>query len=632
MIRTPTMLVQIALAALLLPAVAAAHGGMYRGPGPVPSLPLPGGPLTPGGLGGPTTGGSPASPAAPTSWMFWWEFNKDRYLGLREAVLGADVAVPGADGTQAEAPDLRPTPAEIDDVVLPAIDRLMQRHDHPDVATAGMIAMAKIGRTHPEIDVAARIRGNLQSGNQEVRETAALALGISGLAEVRDDLVGLAHDDAVGRRLTGRSTVDARTRAFAMYGLGLVARRAADVETKELVLGVARGILDRPDLLDRDLAVAAVHALGVLAPAWGDSAHKRVAWQALQVLDGFWALELGRGDEIAQAHVPTAVARLLGRGVTSDHRRYVETWLAELDERRRTDAVQQSIVLALGEIAAPPESNEVAQRATDALWTYYRKGKDEQARYFCLIAIGRIGGAANREALLEEVRRARKATEKPWAALALGVLARGIRDATGTVDVGIGRALQAELRSTSNDQFRPACGIALGLCGHVDAARDLRVMLDKSERHDVVAGYLSVGLALLPDPSAREEIGRLLQKAEHRPLYVLQGAIAIALLGRGDAGEELLRLWQSGESNLARLAGIATAFRLVGDRRAIEPLCRMMAARDTTTTSRAFLAAALGGTCDRDLLPWNEPFAAGCNYAAVVPTLTNGVTGILDIL
>ena len=44
------------------------------------------------------------------------------------------------------------------------------------------------------------------------------------------------------------------------------------------------------------------------------------------------------------------------------------------------------------------------------------------------------------------------------------------------------------------------------------------------------------------------------------------------------------------------------------------------------------IAAALGGICDKDLLPWSEPFSAGCNYSAVVPTLVNGVTGVLDIL
>jgi hypothetical protein len=31
-------------------------------------------------------------------------------------------------------------------------------------------------------------------------------------------------------------------------------------------------------------------------------------------------------------------------------------------------------------------------------------------------------------------------------------------------------------------------------------------------------------------------------------------------------------------------------------------------------------------------MPWNMPLSRDCNYAAAVDTLTNGVTGVLDIL
>lgn len=618
-------LVPLFLAASFVAAPARAHGGMYRGPSPTPAVP-------PGNSPGmPTVTSGPIAGANPHGWQFWWEYNKDRYLNLRETVLGS-VDPNAGQGTSTGPAPLRPTAAEIEDVVLPAIDRLMRQHDHPDVATAGMIAMAKIGRLHPEIDVPARLRGNLQSGNQEVRETAALALGIFGRPEVLGDLIALAQDERHGRQLTGRSRVDERTRAFALYGLGLFARRSADAAVKQQALDVAAGILGARELVDRDVGVAALQAIGVIAPSWTESAHKRLGWQALRTLDEFWERDVGRGDEIVQAHVPTAVARLLGRGDGDDHRRHLASWIEELESRDRADGVHQSIVLAIGEIAPPPESGELAAAASATLWEYYRRGKDQQARYFALIALGRIGGEQNRIDLMKELPRARKATERPWVALALGVLARERSDATGTVDVTIGRVLQSQLSAVANDEFRAACAIALGLCGYQAAAGELKRLLEKHERQDPIAGYLCLALALLPDPSARADIRRVLHESALRPAVVTHGAMAIALLGRGDAGQELLELWESGESNLARLAGIATAFRLVGDRRAIEPLVRMMFARDTTTTSRAFVAAALGGVCDKDLLPWNEPFAAGCNYAAVVTTLTNGTTGVLDIL
>jgi hypothetical protein len=102
-----------------------AHGGQYRGPGDVvppspgggggtggPAGPTTGGPAGPerAGPSGPTTGGPagprrvalPARPAqkrgAPpagrgvdieddlTTWNYWWEFNKDPFIRLKDAV------------------------------------------------------------------------------------------------------------------------------------------------------------------------------------------------------------------------------------------------------------------------------------------------------------------------------------------------------------------------------------------------------------------------------------------------------------------------------------------------------------------------------------------------------------------
>ena len=208
---------------------------------------------------------------------------------------------------------------------------------------------------------------------------------------------------------------------------------------------------------------------------------------------------------------------------------------------------EREAALALGELAMPAETDELAAEASAALWNYYRKGKDQQARFFCLVALGRIGGTANREDLLRELGRARKGTEKPWVALALGLIGWDSRQTMGVVDQTLGHALQKELADTANDEFRAACSIALGLTGYTDASRDLIAMLDKYEFHDMVAGYISVGLALLPEQAARAEIRRIIHRATLQPIVVVQGAIAIALLGRGEAGQELHDLWVSGE-------------------------------------------------------------------------------------
>jgi HEAT repeat protein len=94
---------------------------------------------------------------------------------------------------------------------------------------------------------------------------------------------------------------------------------------------------------------------------------------------------------------------------------------------------------------------------------------------------------------------------------------------------------------------------------------------------------------------------------------------------------QLLAMMKDAES-AAVLAAIAVAIGRIGDRRAIEPLVGMTRDADLTKLARAFVAAALGGVGDKDPLPWNVPLSVDCNYAASVDTLTNGSTGVLDIL
>jgi HEAT repeat protein len=68
----------------------------------------------------------------------------------------------------------------------------------------------------------------------------------------------------------------------------------------------------------------------------------------------------------------------------------------------------------------------------------------------------------------------------------------------------------------------------------------------------------------------------------------------------------------------------------VGDARALEPLLELLQSRDATSLTRAAAAHALGGICDARALPWETPLSVGSNYLAVLPTLTDGLRGVLD--
>ena len=84
--------------------------------------------------------------------------------------------------------------------------------------------------------------------------------------------------------------------------------------------------------------------------------------------------------------------------------------------------------------------------------------------------------------------------------------------------------------------------------------------------------------------------------------------------------------------SVAVLAAIASAISRIGDRRAIDTLIQLSQNREMSKLGRAFVAAALGGIGDKDELPWNVPLSIDTNYATGVDTLTNGSTGVLDIL
>tara|TARA_R110002094_G_scaffold104568_1_gene103891 strand:+ start:2472 stop:3179 length:708 start_codon:yes stop_codon:yes gene_type:complete len=209
----------------LLAASLNAHGGQYRGPGDV--VPpggggrtgRPSGPTT-GGPAGPTTGG-PAGPSAPapagpatggppgpggnapggpstggrgtrigsdlTRWAFWWEFNKDPFIRLKEAIqegrpeTGSDEFYLGSTRKKVTARHIPTKEDKLD--ILATLRRVLQSTNNKDIISACMIAMAKVGMDHPNFKLKDVFKPYLKSKNQEIRETAAISLGIAAQTE-----------------------------------------------------------------------------------------------------------------------------------------------------------------------------------------------------------------------------------------------------------------------------------------------------------------------------------------------------------------------------------------------------------------------------------------------------------------
>jgi len=624
--------------AMVAPALRA-HGGQYRGPTPL--VPPPGGPATGGPSGpaaappGPTTGGR-ASSSDSTSWQVWWEFNKDPFLHLRTAVhtgpaSGSDEFFLGQRRAVVAHDALAPTARDRRDKIVPALARLLQQERNRDIVTACLVGLGKTGTDAPGIDLDQTFAAQLPRDDQEIRETAALAFGIAGRSSGMTTLRALLRDDADGRRLLGNKEVGDRTRAFAAYGLGLVAGASRDAAVKQEVHDLLAPLLRDKELHNRDLRVAIVQALGCLAPDPQRGADKRLLWQTLDELWGFYDLDLGKGDQLVQAHVPIAVARLLGRGAGDAHQRVKKRLLAELfPKEKRNNAIYQSAVLALGTLCLPAETNPDDAPFAAGLARCWREATDQQTRFFSLIALGRIGGAQNRARLIELYGPSSKAIEKPWAAMALGLIGHAAFE-HGAVDDEVARLLLHDLATFDNPDAVAALAVAVGLTHTAEAPPTVIELLKKDEREEMVAGYLCISLALLDHQEAASLLSDLMERSIHRPFLLQQAAVALGCLGDKRATPLLQELLGKNES-AAALAAIAGALAFIGDRRSIDPLIKLLQDEQLTKLARAFAAAALGGVGDRYELPWNVGLSVDNNYQAAVDTMTNGRNGVLDIL
>ena len=166
------------------------HGGTYRGPGDTvppggggsgggggPATPGPGapgnpaggtspltpgprGPGTPGGGGpfaGPVTGGGAGSRVDLAGWSFWWEFNKDPYLSLKDKIYshGPDTGSDGwflGSGEKDQGRDIsKPSGAEIRESIVPVLVKTLGEETNNDIITGCLMALAKIGNQEEDL-------------------------------------------------------------------------------------------------------------------------------------------------------------------------------------------------------------------------------------------------------------------------------------------------------------------------------------------------------------------------------------------------------------------------------------------------------------------------------------------------
>ena len=570
-----------------------------------------------------------------TQWQLWWEFNKARFLQLKRAIHSGAISTGFDDlsigrGFKKNFKDTRAPNASDRRAIIKTLEKaLLAKSSNRDIISSCMMGLAKIGG---DPGMLVQLKKFLPSNNQELAETAALAMGVSALVEAAPDLLALAEDSDAGRKLVKRASVNYRTRSFAIYGLGLIAYEQRDTEFQSRLFESLRALASGGRSLRRDIKVAALSAMRLLRPA-ADAAGHELRKSMLNYLAKYMVDR--KIFPLVRAHAITAAGNLLGTGTDAkiDDARLRDAMLAQMQKilrsRKHKTWIHQSAVLALGQMARPQDRS-----AIETLEWYTKSGKDMQARFFCSVSLGQIGGEQAREILLKSLqRRSTKKLSKPWLALGLAVLEHERRqgDPNYELDRTVADSVYKELRKARNRLFSAGFAIALGIMKYTDAG-DLILEKAIAWKSDVEpAGYMAVALGLMNYQDAKEDINRIVETAVRKPLLLTQGSIALGLLGDKSISDKLIQRLENSRNTVAVHSALASALGFIGDRRSIPALSSLLENERLQPLSRAFSAVALGLVGDKEALPWSNKISENSNYRAKTETLTSG-SGILDIL
>jgi HEAT repeat protein len=488
----------------------------------------------------------------------------------------------------------------------------------------------------------------LQDSNQEVAESAAIALGALAHPGPALLLTEILADSAAGRTAVGRPEVPYRTRAFAAYGLGLIGRRVERQDVRRYIVRHLARALEADRTASSDLGVACVAALGIVhvdPRALGearvgssDSASLSRDAQAAMLLQYFTKLQ--RAD-LLRAYVPVSLARSVDAGTPQMLDDSITALCAVLEPRAREPAlVQESAAMALGSISIQNEAQ--GKRILAALQESAAHG-ERLAGNLALISLARVAadtfppgsspdaGALVRNLYIRELTRGPTAT-RPWAALALGIYEH-MRLKAGRPPSGESRAA---VRGALVDRRGPneigAYCVAAGLMRDT-LARDVLVHILEDGSDDDVRAHAAIGLGLMEDDAAIAPLRKVLAEARYRPVLLRDTSIALGLLGDVRAASHLWTMLAEAKS-LGAQSAIASGLGFIGDARSIEPLLGLIGNKDASDRTKAFAAAALGNICDDSLLPWNAAYALDVNYVLPPATLYEpaGAAGLLDLL
>ncbi|MCC7140218.1 MAG: HEAT repeat domain-containing protein [Planctomycetes bacterium] len=687
-----------------------AHGGQYRAPGgavppglrepsdptppPPPPPTTPPGPTTPPDTppsGGPTTPTtpnqpgtpppSPVTPDDPTSpggrkpqtsydqWIFWWNYNSDDILQIKDAIYklrataGSPLGVVGGDSSRGGKSDAtRATEKEVHDKVIPALRWAMDpaNKQHPDTESASYIALAKITDDPADIALLMKAVVDKASGkkpgglDQIVNESAALSLGLlrrtdrarqfdpKELDRVRDFCFDAFHND----------NLVTRTRAFAMLSLGLLGDQPTTTGAAPTSGGglfyapdpaafgpttadrIYEGLKDK--YADEQLYVASMIALSMQDPV-------SIKPEMLDTLKDC-ALKAKLFKENVSDLVASYATLALGR---MGNAKTVTDLSTALKIKQTGTNVKRSAAISLGKLAQRVDGVERANLALE-LWRTLESVKEPSTRNFGIISLAYVliedikadktdvvsaKGVKVHEELLKIAKDGRY-SERPYGALALGLVGRAIGDRPAVEAYGKFRQdaieiLRAGLSDKKIDKrAQGAFAVALGMMKDDGAKKDLLAIVSDRSGDNELRGYCAValGMAGIGGNDVLKAIKEALRERSSEELR-LQCAISLGLLGVSDAVPTLLQ--ELKEADTQNVQGqVVIALAKIGDARAIQPLVDILKDSGRPDVTRAISCAGLGLIGDLELVPSLSHISKDINFRAACD-IVNEVLSIL---
>ena len=650
--------------------VASAHGGTYRGPSgevppgqrdpkdpqpppeqPGPGTPPAGGPPTGGGEGPPTGGddgepetpkpGSPAPAPEPPSpggiatpsgggrraqkpmsyenWLFWWNYNKDEILNLKAKIKAGEKKVStrtsthffgeGADGNKGDT--TAPTDAMIQSKIVPALQKVVaDKNIHPDIRGGALIALARCGGGMAHVQTFFEVGKHDVGEDKVVQESAILALGIlqQKNPEIRDFLVDLVND----------TEGPFRARCFALLSLGFLQDNSPEV------FDCIEARLDGSEATP-DVPVFALLAIGLI----GDNA--KVPDLQKWLNDG----RIGRNKlaDAEKAHIVSALGRI---GDPESLKTVFDTL------RKKGQHTRRSAYIAAGQLipqAEPKTQMEYLKKLTQ----YLKNESDRTAKNFGIVALGRIGGASGidesvrtvcEKILVDEYKNGGRSTERPYAAMALGIMCfEGVGGAKPReMRYRIAKLIRDDLKTMKGDKISHGSNaIALGMIGDNDKETVglLTKLLKDRGLEKKLRGACAVALGLIGDNAAKDAIISALKEREDRDLRV-DTAVGAGLLSDPEAVEVLVNVVSDRKASQFVLGSVALALGQIGDSRAIESLIKILEPDKTNGTypdlTRALVAVALGQLANRRDIRVLFRLSKDINYRASVSALDEALT------